>query len=95
MASTYKMVSYGSTGTAVRELQEALKIYIEDVIEEGPASGTDLRKGDIITKIDNTSVNKMCELQEYIFSKNAGDEIILNVIRDGNEKQVKVVLREK
>ena len=70
-------------------------IYIESIIENGPASSTELKKGDIITKIDNTSVNKMCELQAYIFSKNMGDEIILTVIRDNKEKQVKIMLGEK
>lgn len=70
-------------------------IYVEKIAEEGPANGTELKKGDIITKIDNTSVNKMCELQEYIFSKNPGDEIMLTVIRNNKEKQIKVVLGEK
>ena len=70
-------------------------IYVEKIAEEGPANGTELKKGDIITKIDNTSVNKMCELQEYIFSKNLGDEIMLTIIRNNKEKQIKVVLGEK
>lgn len=70
-------------------------IYIEKITDGGPASGTELKKGDIITRIDNTSVNKMCELQEYIFSKNPGDEITLTIIRNNKEKQTKVVLGEK
>lgn len=70
-------------------------IYIESIIEDGPASGTELKKGDIIIKIDNTSVNKMCQLQSYIFSKSVGDEIILTVVRNNKEKQVKIILGEK
>ena len=70
-------------------------IYIEKIAEDGPANKTGLKQGDIITKIDSTSVNKMCELQEYIFSKNPGDEITLTVIRNNKEKQIKVVLGEK
>lgn len=70
-------------------------IYIEKITEDGPANETELKKGDIITKIDNTNVNKMCELQEYIFSKNPGDEIILTIIRNDEEKQIKVALGEK
>ena len=50
---------------------------------------------DIIISIDNTSVNKMTELQEYIFSKSPEDEIILTVIRNNKEKQIRVVLGEK
>ena len=70
-------------------------IYIESIIKDGPADQTELKKGDIIIKIDNTSVNKMCELQAYIFSKNAGDEIALTIIRNNKEKQVKIILEEK
>ena len=70
-------------------------IYIEKIAEDGPSSKTDLRKGDIITKIDNTSVNKMSELQEYIFSKKPEDEIILTIVRKNEEKQIKVVLGQK
>lgn len=70
-------------------------IYVESISKGGPASGTDLKKEDIIKKVDNTRVNKMSELQEYIFSKNPGDEIILSIIRGNNEKEIKVVLGEK
>jgi len=70
-------------------------IYIESIIEDGPSSETELKKGDTIIKIDNTSVNKMCELQSYIFSKNAGDEIILTVKSANKEKKIKVILGPK
>jgi len=70
-------------------------IYIESIIEDSPASVTELKKGDIIVRIDNTSVNKMCELQSYIFSRNIGDEITLTVIRNNKEKEVKIILGEK
>lgn len=70
-------------------------VYIEKITDDGPARETELKKGDIIIKIDNTNINKMCELQEYIFSKNAGDEIILTIIRNNDEKQIKVILGEK
>ena len=70
-------------------------VYIEKITEDGPANNTELEKGDIIIRIDNTSVNKMCELQEYIFSKDPGDEIILTILRNNKERQIKVVLGEK
>ena len=70
-------------------------IYIESIIKDGPASETELKNGDIIVKIDNTSVNKMCELQSYIFTKNIGDKILLTVVRNNKSKQVKIILGEK
>lgn len=70
-------------------------IYVESIVENGPASKTELKKGNIITKIDNTNISKMCELQEYIFRKNPGDEIILTIIQDYKEIQIKIILEEK
>lgn len=70
-------------------------IYIESISKDGPAKETKLKKGDIITKVDNTNVNKMSELQEYIFNKKPGDEIILTIIRNKEEISTKVILGEK
>ena len=70
-------------------------VYIEKIAEDGPAKNTELKKGDVITKIDNTSVNKMSELQEYLFSKNPGNEIVLTIIRKDSERVIKVVLGQK
>lgn len=70
-------------------------VYVERITEDGPANRSELKKGDIITKVDNTNINKMCELQEYIFGKNPGDEIILTIMRKNEEKQIKVALGEK
>ena len=70
-------------------------VYIEKIVENSPASQTELKKGDIITRIDNTSVNKMSELQEYIFNKNPKDEIILTIVRNNKERQIKVILGER
>lgn len=70
-------------------------IYVESIVENGPASKSELRKGDIITQIDNTNINKMCELQEYIFRRNSGDEITLTVIRNNKEIQIEIILERK
>ena len=61
---------------------------------DSPAS-TELRIGDIITKIDNLELTKMCDLREYIYTKKPGEEVTLNVIRGNKEKQIKVVLSKK
>ena len=90
---------YAYDGSVMSYINKNIKlsegIYIESIIKDGPASQTELKKGDIIIKIDNTSVNKMCELQSYIFGKNIGDEITLTIIRNNKEKQVKIILGEK
>ncbi len=69
-------------------------IYVSSVDKYGPAGKAGIKEGDIITSIDNVEIDKMIELREFIYSKNVGDEITLHV-RDGVEKDVKVVLGKK
>lgn len=70
-------------------------IYVETISLDGPAYTSKLRRGDIITKIDNTKINKMSQLQEYVYSKKPNDEIILTVVRGNNEKQIKITLGKR
>lgn len=70
-------------------------IYIENIKEDGPAYGTELKVGDIITKIDDKIINKMSDLQEYLYSKNPKDIINITVNRKGKEKVISIELSEK
>lgn len=54
-------------------------IYVVLISDDSPAISTGIKKGDIITSIDNTPVNNMIELKKYIYSKNPGDIINIHV----------------
>ena len=69
-------------------------IYVAQISLDSPANTT-LRIGDIITKIDNLELTKMCDLRSYVYTKKPGDEVILNVLRNNKEQQVKVTLGTK
>ena len=69
-------------------------IYVAQISLDSPANTT-LRIGDIITKIDNLELTKMCDLRSYIYTKKPGDEVLLNVLRNNKEQQVKVTLGNK
>ena len=88
---------YAYDGSVISYINKDKKIsegiYVESIIDGSPADNTELKKGDIIIRIDNTRVNKLSELQQYIFTKNSEDEIILTVIRNNKEKQMRVVLK--
>ena len=70
-------------------------IYIKEINSGSPASSIDLKIGDIITAIDGTSVNSMNELNAIKNKKNIGDEVTLDIYRDGKTRQVKIILGEK
>lgn len=70
-------------------------IYVEQISLDSPAAKTNLKVGDIILKIDNLELNKMCDLRCYIYTKSPGDEVVLTIYRNGKEQQISVKLGTK
>ena len=70
-------------------------ICIADISLDSPASKTDLKIGDVITKIDEIELIKMSDLRQYIYTKKPGDGVILTILDNNKEKQVKVTLGKK
>lgn len=70
-------------------------IYVAQILESGPIKNSGLKIGDIITKIDNISINKMSELRNYIYTKKVGDEVELSVLRNKKEYNIKIKLGKK
>lgn len=70
-------------------------VYVAQIVLDGPCNGSGLKVGDIITKIDDIKINKMCELREYIYSKNPEEEVTLYITRNNKEYSLKVKLGKK
>ena len=70
-------------------------IYVAQINKDGPANTSNLKVGDIITKIDDIDINKMSELRKYIYSKKAGDEVNLIVLRNKKTYSIKIKLGKK
>ncbi|MEI7983146.1 MAG: Do family serine endopeptidase, partial [Bacteroidota bacterium] len=60
-------------------------VYLDDLVEGGPADKAGLKKGDVIISIDSTHINGKSELMEVIGQKNPGDRVTVVVHRDGKE----------
>ena len=67
-------------------------IYVSQVIVNGPAYGSDLKEGDIITSIDNVSLRTINNLREYLYKKSPGDEVTLKILRGKINKDIKIKL---
>lgn len=67
-------------------------IYIVQVKANSPASKAGLMKKDIILSIDGTPLEKMCDLRCYIYEKEPGDKVILQVLRNQRKMTVEVTL---
>lgn len=70
-------------------------IYVAQINKDGPANTSNLKVGDIITKIDDIDINKMSELRKYIYSKKDGDEVNLSVLRNKKTYSIKIKLGKK
>lgn len=64
-----------------------------DVVGDGtPAQQAGLRTGDVIRKIDDTSVVNQESFQDYLNHKRPGQSVALSVVREGRETSLPVVL---
>ena len=70
-------------------------IYVGQIALDSNAAKTGLKIGDVITKIDDLKLNKMCDLRCYIYTKKPGDEVSITILRNNKEQQVKVTLGKK
>ena len=70
-------------------------IYIAQITKNGPADGTELKEGDIITSIDQVALNTMNDLRQYIYTKKPNDEVTLSIIRGKINKEIKIVLGKR
>ena len=77
------------------KLEVTKGIYVGQISLDSPAKKTSLKIGDVITKIDELELNKMCDLRCYIYTKKPGDEVTLTILRNSKEQQIKVTLGKK
>jgi serine protease Do len=65
---------------------------ITSVVEGSAAAKAGLKKGDIITKIDNEKVKEADDVSRLIRSKKPGDKVSITYLRDGKEQKQNVEL---
>ncbi|WP_253197362.1 S1C family serine protease [Clostridium algidicarnis] len=70
-------------------------VYVMEVIEFSPAEKVGIRPSDVITSFDGNKVNTMAELNKLKSQKNNGDEVSIEVYREGKSKTINLTLQEK
>ena len=70
-------------------------IYVVKISSDGPAAKSGLKVGDIITKIDDYTINKMSELRNYIYTKAPNDKVVLTINRNNKEYTVNITLGKR
>ncbi len=67
---------------------------INNVLDHSSAKESGLKKGDIITKVNDKEITSPADLRNVIGSFNPGDEVTINYLRNDKKNSVKVKLRQ-
>ena len=67
--------------------------YVAEVIEGLPAAEAGIQTGDVIAAVDGLAATSEIDLRNRIYAHRPGDEVTLDVLRNGELIQIDVVLR--
>ena len=70
-------------------------IFVREVTEKSGAEDAGIKKGDIITKIDNSKIDSFADLSAAIGSKRPGDKVTVSYTRDGRQLTTNVTLKDQ
>lgn len=70
-------------------------VYVSSVTKGGAADEGGILPGDVIIELNKTLVKTMPEFQELIGRQRPGNNVNLTIIRNGSNKEVNVVLRNR
>lgn len=76
-------------------LKDVKGVYVDALIENGAASDAGIKAGDVIVKVGTTEVANVPELQEQVSKYRPGDKLGLEVVRDGDTKNLFLTLRDR
>ena len=88
-------------GNVDEDLAEYLKldgvrgVIINNFVPGGAAENSDLKIGDVITHVDNKSVDRANELQAIIAGYGPDDKVYLTVARGGKARKIPVTLKAR
>ena len=96
-ARPYMGISFQSINPSIAaqyNLPAQWGVYVMKVAEDSPASEAGLQQGDIITKVGDVAVDETHSYVNTLFTFTPGDQITLDVLRDGKDIQLQITLGE-
>ena len=73
-------------------MEQIKGVYVAGVTPEGAAQKAGIREGDVIEQINGTDVNSTTQLMEVIRQYRPGDEVDIQVVRNGRDHNYRVSL---
>ncbi|MEG1573185.1 MAG: trypsin-like peptidase domain-containing protein, partial [Bacteroidales bacterium] len=101
----FGVVQRAFLGIEIREVDEALAkeknlkslegVYVAKVNEHSSASLAGIKEGDIILKVNGNTITSVSQLQEQVGRYSPGDVVTLQIVRNKNSMDVKVLLKNR
>lgn len=90
----------GITGSSLTEslsqrYNYPVGVYVESILDDGPAKSSGLEVGDVITEVDGQAVTSVSEINTIKNKHSVGDTITLKVYRNGSYQEIKLTLAEE
>lgn len=76
-------------------LEKAGGVLITDVQDDTPAAKAGIKSQDIIVKLGDTTIKDTQDLRNRVAETIPGSTIVLQVVRDGKQKDLKVIIGEQ
>lgn len=67
-------------------------LTVTEVTESSPADEAGIEAGDVITKMDDQEIKSRDDVIEFLGSKEPADKVTVHVLRDGETKEIMVIL---
>ena len=83
---------YGLSASSGAYIPKASDIGQTTIISGGPADSAGLKEGDIITKVDNSTINQTTSLTSVLDGHQVGDKVTLTVVRNSKTMTIDVTL---
>jgi serine protease Do len=83
----------GDLATALG-LQSGEGVLVSDVAEDSPAEKAGLKRGDVIVRVGDQTVDSTGHLRNLVALSGSGRKVKISVLRDGKPKTFEVVLAE-
>ena len=77
------------------QLETSTGVEVMDVVPQGPAAKSGLKLGDVILTIDGVEMTDANTLVQYVARKPPNTELNAQILRNGKNRQVKIMLMER
>ena len=82
----------GFLGIQFRLNPDGKGMLIMEVLPDSAAAKAGIKAKDVVLKVDGTEPTSLQEFRAIFELKQPGDEVTLDILHDGKEKKVKVIL---